>query len=130
MTGWLVVFLAGLASPVVAAPSVDAAIRPAVVTMPRIIAGGIVTADYPRLARRNDLSGVTRAALTVSRKGRVTRCAIARSSGHAILDAQTCRIAVARMRLSPALDAAGKPVEADVVLPVVWVLEERPTPTR
>ena len=130
MTGLLVAFLATVAPPVVATPPAIAGNSPIIATMPRIVAGGIGASDYPPMARRHEWTGQTRALMSVSRKGRVTRCSIARSSGHPLLDERTCQIAVTRMRLSPALDAAGVPIDADVVLPVMWALEDPPKPKR
>ena len=130
MTGLLVALLAAVTPLAVAAPPVIVPSAPAIATMPQIVAGGIGASDYPHMARRHELTGQTRALLTVSRKGRVTRCSVARSSGHPLLDERTCQIAVSRMRLSPALDAAGTPIDADVVLPVVWALEDPPQPKR
>ena len=130
MTGLLVALLAAVTPPAVATPPAIAPGRPAIATMPRVIAGGIVHSDYPRPALRYEMTGETRASVTVSRQGRVTRCSIARSSGHPILDERTCQIALTRMRLSPALDAAGTPIDANVVMPVVWALADPHKPKR
>ena len=123
-------FLAIAAAPVVGAPPKEFSFKPPLAVMPRIIAGGIEESDYPRIARRNDLTGETRASMTISPKGRVTRCSIVRTSGHAVLDERVCEIALTRMRLSPAIGTDGKRVEAEVVLPVKWILEEAPKPTK
>jgi periplasmic protein TonB len=115
------------ASFAMAAPADTVPAKP-ISTMPHIIAGQIGESDYPRKARREDLTGETRAMLRVSRAGRVTRCSISRSSGHAILDARVCELALTRLRLAPARDTEGKPTEMDVVLPVLWKLEDSPKP--
>jgi protein TonB len=130
LTGLLVALLAAVTPPAVAAPPAIAPSKPAIATMPKVIAGGIVHSDYPSPALRYEMTGETRASMTVSRQGRVTRCRIARSSGHLLLDDRTCQIALTRLRLSPALDAAGTPIDAEVVMPVLWLLGDPPTPKR
>lgn len=47
---------------------------------------------------------------TVGIDGRARDCRVITSSGHAVLDATTCRLIEARFRYAPARDAAGQPV--------------------
>ena len=43
--------------------------------------------------------------------GRAGGCTVVRSSGHAALDATTCRLIEKRFRFEPARDAQGRPVQ-------------------
>lgn len=105
-----------------------AAETPVMATMPRIVAGQITSDDYPPAALRNEAEGRTSAGLVIDPHGRVRRCRIAQSSGHEILDSRVCQLALVRMRFSPALDATGQPMTVQVVLPVVWKIEEPAPP--
>lgn len=81
--------------------------------------------DYPAKAQRNGEEGTVQARLAVDTRGRVTRCSIIRSSGHASLDQVTCDILRKRASFIPARDANGKAVPDSVVTPpVVWRLED------
>ena len=80
--------------------------------------------DYPFEAQLNSEQGTVRAALDVDTKGRVQRCSIIRSSGHASLDQATCRILEARARFTPAHGANGSAVPSRVMTPPIsWRLE-------
>jgi TonB family protein len=83
---------------------------------------GTLQMPYPVAAFAARQSGTTEARLIVGPSGTVTDCAIARSSGHAALDAHTCRMAMATARFFPAQDDAGNPVAAEHVLTVPWRL--------
>ncbi|HVI98781.1 MAG TPA: energy transducer TonB [Sphingomonas sp.] len=76
----------------------------------RHVSGTIGRADYPREARKAGLTGVVIVTLSVGADGRVTGCAIARSSGTTVLDETTCRLARARFRYTPARAADGRAV--------------------
>jgi protein TonB len=118
----------GLATILLALAGPAAAVPAPLATLPRTIAGQITSADYPAAALRAEAQGRTDASMTIDRSGRVTRCTVARSSGHAILDQQTCSIALSRMRFTAALDAAGQPLAVNVILPVVWAIDGLPHP--
>ncbi|GAC1573410.1 MAG: hypothetical protein NVS3B5_02970 [Sphingomicrobium sp.] len=75
------------------------------------IGGGISNRDYPVEAKRAGLQGVVDVRVIVMTDGRVRNCTIDRSSGSAELDRMTCELVEKRLLFSPALDAAGKPVE-------------------
>jgi TonB family protein len=79
-------------------------------------------ADYPTEALRAEHRGRAVALLAVSAGGSVSSCRIVESSGAPTLDTETCRIAQQRLRFDPALDAAGKPVASQYLLPVRWQL--------
>lgn len=84
----------------------------------------ITTEDYPQQALQNEWRGRTVLKLTVSAKGLVSGCAIATSSGHAILDQKACILYSHRARFAPALDADGAPTEAVYLAPVMWMVSE------
>jgi protein TonB len=96
--------------------------------MPRVIAGQISNADYPPSALRNGQQGRTDARLAIDANGRVTRCLIAHSSGHSILDRRTCDLWLTRVRFSPALDAAGQAIAIIAIVGVVWAIDEPAPP--
>lgn len=80
--------------------------------------------DYPPEALRAGVGGRTEVRLTVSAKGLVSDCAIARSSGTVALDETSCILVSRRARFTPALDAAGRPTQAVYQLGVAWSLAE------
>jgi protein TonB len=47
--------------------------------------------------------------VSVGPDGRVTNCEITSSSGHADLDAETCKLITRRARFTPGKDRAGNP---------------------
>ena len=80
--------------------------------------------DYPAQAAANGEQGTVQAQLTVDESGRVSRCAIVRSSGHSSLDSATCDILQRRAHFTPARDADGNAIESTVVTPPIrWQLE-------
>lgn len=66
-------------------------------------------ADYPAEALRNGWEGTTGFRLTIDPSGRVARCDISQSSGHAVLDEATCRLLIRHASFRPARDASGAP---------------------
>ena len=79
--------------------------------------------DYPPEAVRKGWQGTVIVDLLVSPEGRVSACRVVQSSGHAVLDQQTCKIMQTRARFVPAKDKDGNAVE-DVVRspPIMWRL--------
>jgi len=65
---------------------------------------------YPEEAARRGWEGRSSVAVMVDPKGVPTACEVTQSSGHAILDRTTCRMAVEHVRFRPALDRRGRPV--------------------
>jgi TonB family protein len=98
-------------------------------TLPRSIGGMVSDRDYPSAALRREAQGDTRARLLITSTGLVKSCRIAQSSGHEDLDRRVCDLAVSRMRFSPALDVAGRPVAVEAILPVVWKIGDAAAPT-
>jgi protein TonB len=81
--------------------------------------------DYPRGAMRAGAEGTVRVRYVVGTDGRVSGCRVTRSSGHAELDATTCRLIEQRFRYRPARDAAGRPVPETVSRTFDWLLPFR-----
>jgi len=78
-------------------------------------------AIYPAAALRLDQEGAVRLELAVGTNGRPRGCTIVESSGHAELDAGTCRLAMT-MRFS------APPEEARTRFRIVWLLAPDPMP--
>jgi periplasmic protein TonB len=78
--------------------------------------------DYPAEAIAAREEGVVGFTLDVGPEGRVTACAVTRSSGSSALDGTTCRLMTSRARFTPAVDAAGEPVADHLAGRIVWRL--------
>ena len=85
------------------------------------IAGGLRDADYPDWAKPVRARGTVFVTFTVEPSGRVSGCRATRSSGHAELDALTCRLIEKRFRYRPALDRAGAAVSTTVNTNFTWI---------
>lgn len=72
---------------------------------------GLRPEDYPAAAVRRATQGRVIMRITVSAGGRATACAPVATSGSPEIDSTACRVAMARGRFEPGLDAAGRPVE-------------------
>lgn len=94
---------------------------------PRQIAGRIDSSDYPREALWDGSEGRVEAYLIIDATGIVSSCTIKRSSGNNLLDAQTCKLVLARYRFDPARNTEGLPISVHAVLPVEWKLWQAPT---
>ena len=84
--------------------------------------GLITPADYPASARARREQGRVHFRLTVGPNGRVTGCAVTRSSGSAALDSTTCMIMRRRARFTPAIDSTGQPAVGTYALTFTWRL--------
>lgn len=78
--------------------------------------------DYPDDAIRNENSGSTAFSLLIDEKGRVVDCMVTQTSGHALLDTQSCAIVKTRARFTPARDLAGKPTRDRATSRINWRL--------
>jgi TonB family protein len=83
-------------------------------------AAWITQADYPRAAIRESMSGLVRFRVMVGPDGRVTDCFITRSSGHDLLDHQTCSQLSSRARFNPATDSDGQPARGTWAATFRW----------
>ncbi|MDT9600097.1 energy transducer TonB [Sphingosinicella rhizophila] len=91
---------------------------------PRLMKGRIRNADYPESAKRVLAGGTVTVLYTVATNGRVVDCQIQRSSGHADLDATTCRLIVERFRYRPSLDDRGRPIRSKIIADHHWIVDE------
>ena len=66
------------------------------------------SSDYPSTALADGDDGIVRFVMLIDEKGRVADCTLTKTSGVAVLDAQTCAVVRERARFKPALDSAGK----------------------
>ncbi|MFK7842628.1 MAG: TonB family protein [Sphingorhabdus sp.] len=81
-----------------------------IVSGPRHLSGAIGRKDIPRAVWKAGNRGNVVAHFTVGVDGRAKNCQIRQSSGHAVLDATTCRLLEQRFRFEPARDARGRAV--------------------
>jgi protein TonB len=107
-----------------AAQTCDCSAGPAV-TPPVQRSGSIISPDYPKAAYAAGAEGTVVFRLDVNAAGRVTGCAIERSSGHPALDSTACSLATRRFRFQPATDASGRPVPGQLTRTLAW---RRPAP--
>lgn len=89
------------------------------------IAGEITPRDYPRRLGNEGVGGRVGVSFTVGVNGRVTRCAVTRSSGVPELDALTCRLIEQRFRYRPSTDRYGRPVPDEVDGEQEWTAGRR-----
>ncbi len=80
--------------------------------------------SYPPRALRRGLEGGVTAEVLVGRDGVPRDCRIAASSGHPVLDAETCSMFL-QARFAPPRGARGENVETSFAQRVMWVLPER-----
>ncbi len=67
----------------------------------------VTTNDYPSRALRQERQGTTAFRLDVNIDGKPTACSVTGSSGHADLDAATCKALLRRARFRPIADGGG-----------------------
>lgn len=84
--------------------------------------------QYPPDALRAAEQGRVVARLEIDSTGKVASCTVTGSSGSTSLDQTTCRIALAKVILTPATDRQGRPIASTYTLPVRWVLPTGGTP--
>lgn len=82
--------------------------------------GALTNDDYMRVARGTRPQGTVHVRYSVGANGRVGGCVVTRSSGHANLDAATCRLIEQRFRYRPARDAQGRSVPDVVTTNFYW----------
>ena len=80
-------------------------------------------ADYPEEALWAGEEGYVGYSIEISETGAIGQCAIVKSSGHPSLDAATCPLVIARARLRPATDDAGKPIRSTMANQVHWQID-------
>jgi len=88
------------------------------------VSGFPTSADYPPGA--SGASGRVALLLELSSTGKVTGCGLIESSGNAVLDRQTCNIALSRMHFAPLRDADGKPIGSWTTFRFRWTAPPDP----
>ena len=78
--------------------------------------------DYPAAALAMRARGTVGFRLTIGANGRVTGCAITRSSGSSVLDSATCNLIRRRARYTPAMDSSGNPAVGTIDQQIEWTL--------
>lgn len=94
----------------------------------RWLRGAIYDSDYPDSAYRAGVSGIVHLRFVVAPDGRVSDCAVTRSSGSRALDETTCRLIMRRFRYRPARDGNGRPIPATIRGEHVWDVAPEPPP--
>lgn len=90
-----------------------------VASQPAHLAGDFTASDYRRSGLRGGQAQVV-VSMRVRSDGRVDQCRVARSSGNATVDNQTCAIIEQRFRFRPARAASGQPVDAEIQWQANW----------
>jgi TonB family protein len=85
---------------------------------------GLEARDYPEAALRTATQGRVIMVIGVSPEGRAAECRTVASSGSPVIDSTACRVAMARGRYEPALDAGGRPVAARATFTATFRLPE------
>lgn len=110
------------------APSVTPSIAPAVDPVgarPRNgPTGWITTNDYSRSDLVREREGTAGYRLVIGSDGRVDACEITRSSGHATLDRNTCRLIESRARFDPATNNRGERTVGTYTGSVTWQIPD------
>ena len=88
-------------------------------------AGWITSNDYARSDLVREREGTAGYRLVIGSNGRVDACEITRSSGHASLDSNTCRLIESRARFEPAKNNRGETTVGTYTGTVTWQIPER-----
>lgn len=80
--------------------------------------------DYPAQALLEHWEGKVWFTLDVGADGHVTRCTVRASSGHKVLDDQTCYLMQSRAIFTPGHDAAGKTIPSTYTSSVTWKIPD------
>jgi len=94
----------------------------------RWLSGEIDPDDYPSSAVRSRSVGTVGLRFVVAPDGRISDCAVTRSSGSPVLDATTCRLIKRRFRYRPARDGTGRPIAEEIRGEHDWELGPEPPP--
>ncbi|SNT00331.1 TonB family protein [Sphingopyxis indica] len=84
----------------------------------------VTSYDYPASAMREEREGTAGFRLTIGTDGLPTRCEITAPSGHADLDAETCRLIMERARFTPGRNARGEAVGGTYSNRIRWQIPE------
>lgn len=90
------------------------------------LSGEIRDHDYPHYAFVERKAGTVHLRFTIGVDGRVSDCAVTKSSGVDELDEVTCKLIVKRFRYRPARNARGEPVPTVITGAHVWEIATPP----
>ena len=82
--------------------------------------------DYPRDAVLQRMEGAVQYRVTIGADGYVRDCAILQSSGHNLLDQQTCAILRRRAKFQPPRDQTGQQLASEYIGTTRWLLPPGP----
>lgn len=88
----------------------------------------LIHKDYPASALSADLQGTVGIRVAVSKKGRVSRCFVERSSGHEVLDQAACRGMRRYAEFYPALDMKGHPTTGSYSTVITYKINYKQVP--
>lgn len=91
----------------------------------RWLRGRLRDSDYPSALSNAGIGGMVSVRFRVETDGRVSECAITRSSGNRELDDMTCRLIRQRYRFKAPRDANGRPLSATVIEDHEWIPHPR-----
>lgn len=91
----------------------------------RWLRGRLHDSDYPSTLSNAGIGGMVSVQFRVETDGRVSECAITKSSGNRELDEMTCRLIRQRYRFRPPRDAGGRAVSATVIEDHEWIPHPR-----
>ena len=84
------------------------------------LASAFEAADYPSDALREDQEGRATVVVLIDEQGKVADCTVTKSSGAAVLDAQSCAVIRARAEFEPAIGVDGRPIKDLLTQTVNW----------
>lgn len=88
----------------------------------------LIHADYPASALSANLEGTVGIRLAVSKRGRVSRCFVERSSGHEVLDQAACRGMRRHAVFYPAFDVKGRPTTGSYSTVITYKINYKQVP--
>lgn len=91
-----------------------------------LIGADVRGSDYPKSAFDEGFEGIVYMRFVIDPRGRIGDCRVTRSSGHAGMDRETCRLMQKRLRYRPARDAQGRPVSDVTQGEQKWTLYRSP----
>ncbi len=80
--------------------------------------------QYPAASKAAGLSGSVEAELTIGLRDNVLKCKIVGSSGHELLDKETCEVLNRSGRYISALDESGNAIEGKLIEKVRWEISQ------
>lgn len=93
----------------------------------RPVTGSLMSAfssgDFPRQALMKGQSGAVTLVVLIDEAGQVADCSVTGTSGVASLDAQSCAIIKARVKMRPAVGLDGKAAKSTITQRVNWKLD-------